>query len=193
MIEQLAEGKFKFILDLPKFNNICYPINLILSKHDYFLRIFELKDKYRQLLMKEPGKQNVVRQLSSCLIEKYNGFQVISIEFDRKKKKLSLFILFTKPTKRPEIDPICFYSNDTAKAHTNFYSVKNRNKCAFSCYECYYCRKFFLRQERQKRHKENCSGVPRVIYNFNTQSLINFEDNFYAKGDLPFGTEQKCL
>ena len=94
MIEQLAEGKFKFILDLLKFNNICYEINLILSKHDYFLRIFELKDKYRQLLIKEPGKQNVVRQLSSCLIEKYNGFQVISIDFDR-KKKLSLLILFT--------------------------------------------------------------------------------------------------
>ena len=45
---------------------------------------------------------------------------------------------------------------------------------------------FFLRQERQKRHMENCSGVPRVIYNFNTQSLISFEDNFHAKGDMPF-------
>ena len=48
--------------------------------------------------MKEPKKQNIVRQLSSYLIEKYNGFQVISIEFDRKQKKknkLSLLILFT--------------------------------------------------------------------------------------------------
>ena len=33
---------------------------------------------------------------------------------------------------------------------------------------------------------ENCSGVPDVIYNFNTQSLISFEDSFHAKGDLPF-------
>ena len=96
LIEQLEEGKFKFILDLQKFNNICYEINLILSKHNYFLRIFELKDKYRQLLMKEPKKLNIVRQLSSCLIEKHNGFQVISIEFSRKQKKvLSLLILFT--------------------------------------------------------------------------------------------------
>ena len=46
--------------------------------------------------MKEPKKQNIIRQLSSCLIEKYNGFQVISIEFDRKqKKKLTQLILFT--------------------------------------------------------------------------------------------------
>ena len=33
---------------------------------------------------------------------------------------------------------------------------------------------------------ENCSGVPGVIYNFNTQSWISFEDNFRAKDDLPF-------
>ena len=98
MVEQLEEVKFKFILDLQKFNNPCFEINLILSKRNYFLRIFELKDKYRQLSMKEPKKQKIVRQLSSCLIEKYNGFQVISIEFDRKQKKkknLSLLILFT--------------------------------------------------------------------------------------------------
>ena len=97
--------------------------------------------------MKEPEKQKIVRQLSSCLIEKYNGFQVISIEFDRKKKKIKPIYIIHKPTKQPEIDPICFYSNDIAKAHTNFYSVKNRNKCAFSCYECYYCRKFFLKEK----------------------------------------------
>ena len=46
LIEQLEEGKFKFILDLQKFNNICYEINLSLSKHNCFLRIFELKDKH---------------------------------------------------------------------------------------------------------------------------------------------------
>ena len=28
--------------------------------------------------------------------------------------------------------------------------------------------------------------VPGVIYNFNTKNLISFQDNFNAKGDLPF-------
>ena len=187
LIKELNEGNFTFILDLQKFNNICYEINLILSKHNYFLRIFELKDKYRQLSMKEPKKQNIIRQLSSCLIEKYNGFQVISIEFDRKqKKKFKPIDIIYKPTKNPEIDLLCYFSKDIAKAYSNFYSIKDKTKRAYSCYECYYCRKFFLRPERQKRHMENCSGVPGVIYNFNTQSLISFEDNFNAKGDLSF-------
>ena len=88
LIEQLDQPeKFQFIVDLQKFNNICYEINSILSKHDYFLKVFELKNKFRHLSMKEPKKQNIVRQLSSCLMEKYNGFQVISIEYARKQRK----------------------------------------------------------------------------------------------------------
>ena len=33
---------------------------------------------------------------------------------------------------------------------------------------------------------ENCSGVPGIVYNFNNQNLVTFEDNFKSKGDLPF-------
>ena len=33
---------------------------------------------------------------------------------------------------------------------------------------------------------KNCSGKPGVIYNFSNQSLISYEDNFKAKGDIPF-------
>ena len=37
--------------------------------------------------MNDPKRQNIVRQISSCLTKKYNGFQVISIEFARNGKK----------------------------------------------------------------------------------------------------------
>ena len=66
---------------------MCYEINTILSKHNYFLRVFELKNKFRRFTMKDKSKQKIVRQLSSCLIEKYSGFTVISIEFQKKTKK----------------------------------------------------------------------------------------------------------
>ena len=33
---------------------------------------------------------------------------------------------------------------------------------------------------------ENCSGKPGVVYNFNNQCLISYQDNFHAKGDVPF-------
>ena len=32
----------------------------------------------------------------------------------------------------------------------------------------------------------NCSGRPGVVYNFNNQNLISYQDNFHAKGNVPF-------
>ena len=188
LIEQLDQPKkFQFVIDLQKFNNTCHEINCILSKHNYFLGVFELKRKFRHLSMKEPKKQNIVRQISSCLSEKYNGFQVISIEYARKQRKnFKPIDIIYKPTKHQEIERLCYFSDNISNAYTNFYSKPNKNKRAHNCYECYYCHKFFIRQERKKRHTENRSGVPGVVYNFNNQNLISYQDNFHAKGDIPF-------
>ena len=88
LLEEFNQSEnFEFIIDLQKFHNMCYEINTVLSKHGYFLRVFELKNKFRRLAMKDKSKQKIVRQLSSCLIEKYSGFGVISIEFERKQRK----------------------------------------------------------------------------------------------------------
>ena len=111
---------FQFIVNLQKFNNTCYEINSILSK--YFLKVFELKNKFRHLSMKKPKKQNIVRQSSSCLMEKYNGFQVISIEYARKQRKgFKPINIIYKQTKRIEIEPLCYFSDDISKAYTNLY------------------------------------------------------------------------
>ena len=87
LIENLL-NKFEFIIDLQKFENMSYEINCILSKYDYFLRIFELKNKYGRLVVKYKDKKNLIRQLSSCLIEKHGGFTQISLEYQKKQRKL---------------------------------------------------------------------------------------------------------
>ena len=48
-----------------------------------------------------------------------------SIE-NKQTKKFKPIDIIHKPTKHPEIESICYYSNDIAKAYTNFYSVKNK-------------------------------------------------------------------
>ena len=138
--------------------------------------------------MKDKTKQKIVRQLSSCLIEKYSGFQVISIEFERKKrKKFKPIDIIYKSTKRVETEPLCYFSDDISNAYSHFYSKgKDGMRRAHKCYQCYYCNKFYNQEARQKRHMEHCSGGPRVGYNFNNQNLISYQDNFHAKGDVPF-------
>ena len=65
---------------------MCYEINCILSKYGYFWRIFELKNKYRRLAVKDKSEQKIVTQLSSCLMENYSGFTQISIEYKKSKE-----------------------------------------------------------------------------------------------------------
>ena len=54
-----------------------------MTMHGYF-SVFELKNKFHHLTLKDSIKQIIVRQLSSCLNEKYNGFHVVSNEYSRK-------------------------------------------------------------------------------------------------------------
>ena len=44
----------------------------------------------------------------------------------------------------------------------------------------------FLFWKQGEKNIENCSGRPGVVYNFNNQNLISYQDNFHAKGDVPF-------
>ena len=80
--------KLELVLDYQKFNANCHEINSLLAKNGYFLRIFELRKKFRYLSLKNPKKQTIVRQLSSCINEKYNGFHMISIEYSKKLRKI---------------------------------------------------------------------------------------------------------
>ena len=130
LVEELNHPeKFQFIIKLQKFHNMCYEINTIISKHNDFLRVFELKNKFRQFTMKNKSKQKIVRQLSSCLIEKYSGFTVISIEFQKNQRKMLKAIdIIYKPTKRIEIESLCYFSDDISKAYSSLYSKgKRRN------------------------------------------------------------------
>ena len=139
------------------------------------------------MIIKELKKANFVWQLLSCITEKYNSYQTISIEFGRKERKnFKPIDIIYKSTKNPEKSPLCYFTPDISKAYHNLYSSGDKTKHQYCACQCYYCNKFFTREERQKRHTENCLGVPGVIYNFNTKTLISFQDNFNSKGNLPF-------
>ena len=46
--------------------------------------------------------------------------------------------------------------------------------------------KVFVTKNKLEIHIKNCSGIPGVVYNFNTHNLVSFQDKFQAKGNLPF-------
>ena len=67
--------------------SLCYAMNMAFSSYGYFLKVFELKKKLRRLSVKSKDNQKILRLLSSCLIERFNGFKIISIEYEKKQRK----------------------------------------------------------------------------------------------------------
>ena len=92
-------------LDILTFENQCYHINHILNKNNLSLGVFELKEKFRSLIKQDPDKKNVIRELSGCITEKYNGFHIVRLEFAKKptQKFVPIDIIYKPVRKCTEI------------------------------------------------------------------------------------------
>ena len=93
--------------------------------------------------------------MSSCLIEKYNGFTIISIEYKKrnKKKNFKVIDIIYKPTKNVETEPLCYFTKDIAKAYSSFHSKGKKGLTrAHKVRQCFYCNKFFISEIKQIRH-----------------------------------------
>ena len=87
---------------------MCYEINCILSKYGYFLRIFELQNKYRRLTVKNKNEQKIDNYLA---VLSKNIVVLLKLHMNKKKQR-KLFKpidIIYKPTKRIEIEPLCFF------------------------------------------------------------------------------------
>ena len=63
LFDKIDREKFDLVLDNQKFNQQCLDINQILIKEGYFLRVYELKNKFRELQLKNSKEQKIVKQL----------------------------------------------------------------------------------------------------------------------------------
>ena len=67
-------------LDHHRFEEQCFDINEILLENGYFLRVFEAKNKFVNVKKKDSEKQGMKKYVSSCILEKFRGFDIVSIE-----------------------------------------------------------------------------------------------------------------
>ena len=151
-----------------------------------FLRVYELKDKFRYLFHEDKEKKGVIRRISSCIKEKFNGFHVALPSLSKgQKKDLSPINIIHIPVRSQEDVIRCFFTNDIKNAFRGTCSVGQDVKNASTLYECYYCSTFFIRKTDFDKHIRVCGKKPGVVYDFILQN-VTFEDNIKYKGDLPF-------
>ena len=56
-------------------------------KKIFFLRVYEIKNSYREIRLKKPEKTKVEKELFSCLKIKFNGFEIISHLYNTKVRR----------------------------------------------------------------------------------------------------------
>ena len=71
-----VKEKLRLDLDIQNFDNQCFSVNALLNKNGLFLRVYELKENFRYVIKQAREKNKVLRELSSCVIEKCNSFSV---------------------------------------------------------------------------------------------------------------------
>ena len=65
------------------------------------------------------------------------------------------------------------------------YRRNNGNKVKFcTAFQCYRCSNYYGRKDKYDCHIESCAEQPGIIYNFNTQNLITFENDLKYKVDI---------
>ena len=66
----------------------------------------------------------------------------------------------------------CFFPTDIRYAYRGTHEKGDGVEHVMP-YECYYCSTFFARKK------------PGIVYDFNIQNVVSFEDNLKYKGDIP--------
>ena len=151
----------------------------------YFFRIFELRDKFRYLTHDSAIQKNIIRNVSSCIIEKFNGIDVVRVENERSiRKKFSPIDIIFKPVRKVTETIQCFFSTEIYLAYRTTFNESEKIRHG-GARQCYCCSNFDGKKDKYNRHVENCSGQPGIIYDFNLQNLVTFEDNFKYKGEIP--------
>ena len=130
-------------LDILNFENQCFQINRILNKNNFFLRVFELKEKFRALIKQDP-KKNVIRDLSSCIFEKFNDFNIARLEFSKKlREKMSPIDIVYKPVKKETENVECLFSQKINTAYRTTFSENEKTRHG-TTFQCYFCSNYYL-------------------------------------------------
>ena len=167
----------------------CFAINQVLGKHGYFLRFFERRNQYQYLLRKKSQSKNqMLRELSTCTIRKFNGYEILKKNLEKKETKPHysidiLVIILDKPL-------FCYFCPEIHVAYRS-YIEKFRNGSKYvtnaSVRQCHYSNNFFVKsEEKMKHHISFCAAKEGISYFFDNAKIIYYQDNYKYMGDVHF-------
>ena len=147
-------------------------INKVLSEYGFFLRFYERRNKFRyQLRQKLKEKNQMKRELSACIIQKFNGYELLRnlVNSIERKDFIPIDVVY-EPTVNENKIIECFFA---PKIHPGFQTtIEKSRKCGnvlnhTDVKQCHYCNNYFIKSdEKMKKHLSICSGKAGFTFSF---------------------------
>ena len=133
----------------------------------------------------------MTRDLSSSIIEKFNGYEIIKHELARKEKaELTPIEIVYEPIYNENVPVLCYFTDKIHLAYRSYIGrcVKGEEKVGHpNVKQCPCCEKFFAKNEKNmKKHAQVCGAKEGITYCFDNWEIISFHNNFKYLGDVPF-------
>ena len=133
----------------------------------------------------------MTRNLSACVLKKFNGYKTIRNNLSRKGNIgfQSIDIVY-EPSFDKDTPVVCYFSPKIYLAYKSYIScfekgqerVKNR-----TVRQCHYCQNFFAKSHDQmQKHLSICAAKEGITYSFDNSQILDYQDNYKYIGDLPF-------
>ena len=147
----------------------CHVANDFLEMKGLFLRVSERLDKFHYVIKKSTqGKNNVIRDLSSCIVQKFNKYEIFKTQLKTEEKCC-----------HEPIDIIYEPVNDLHLAHRSYCSQKIGDDYKThhpATRQCYYCDKYFsCPPNKFFKHVKVCSEIAGIVYKFENNKIISFQ------------------
>ena len=106
----------------------CFKLNEVLAKHNYFLKFFERQDTYRFLIKKKVQRKNeVIKNLSSSVLEKFNGYEMIRNNLHSEERaELILINMVYAPIYDETVPVLCYFTNEIHLAYRSYVGTFNK-------------------------------------------------------------------
>ena len=106
-----TKEKLRLDLDIQNFENQCFSVNVLLNKYGLFLKVYKLKDKFCYSIQQDYEKKKIARELSNCIVEKFNRFNTARVEFGKKlRQSFRPIDIIYKPVKKYDEIMNCYFS-----------------------------------------------------------------------------------
>ena len=131
------------------------------------------------------------KELSVCVISKFNGYEFLRNPLKSKEKKDLIPIDIVYELTLNDQKPIeGFFAPKIEVAYNTNIELARQGKKNISHRkpkQCHYCENCFIKsEEKMQEHLSCCSGKAGFNYVFDNGKILNYQDNYGKIGDLPF-------